>query len=51
MMTLLHREMESAMHHRCTCSVQQVCDDFEAVALVNQELLALGAVVHLLSVF
>jgi len=35
---------------QCTCSIQQVGDDFEAVALVYEELLPLSAVVHLLSV-
>ena len=35
---------------QCTCSIQQVGDDFEAVALVYEELLPLGAVVHLLGV-
>ncbi len=34
----------------CTCSIQQVGDDFEAVTLVYEELLPLSAVVHLLSV-
>ena len=33
-----------------TCGVQQVGDDLEAVALVNQELLPFGAVIHLLRV-
>ena len=33
-----------------TCGIQQVGDDLEAVALVNQELLPFGAVVHLLRV-
>ena len=35
---------------QCTCSIQQVGDDFEAVALVYEELLPLSAIVHLLSV-
>jgi len=35
----------------CTCSIQQVGDDFEAVTLVYEELLPLSAIVHLLSVF
>lgn len=33
-----------------TCSVEQVGDDLEGVALINEELLALGGVVHLLRV-
>lgn len=37
-------------HGRSTCGVQQVGDDLEAVALINEELLPLGAVVHLLRV-
>ncbi len=35
---------------QCTCSIQQVGDDFEAVTLVYKELLPLSAIVHLLSV-
>ena len=37
-------------HSRQTCSVQEVGDDLEGVALVNEELLALCGVVHLLGV-
>lgn len=33
-----------------TCSIQEVGDDFERVALVNEKLLALCGVVHLLCV-
>ena len=33
-----------------TCGVEEVGDDFEGVALVDEELLALGGVVHLLRV-
>jgi len=33
-----------------TCSIQEVGDDFEGVALVNEKLLALCGVVHLLCV-
>ena len=33
-----------------TCGIQQVSDDLEAVALINEELLPFGAVIHLLRV-
>ena len=39
------------LRYQQTCCVKEVGDDFEAVALINQELLPLGAVVHLLCVF
>lgn len=33
-----------------TCGIQQVGDDLEAVALINEKLLPLSAVVHLLGI-
>ena len=33
-----------------TCGIQQVGDNLEAVALVNEELLPLGAIIHFLRV-
>lgn len=42
--------MALASEEALTCGIEEVGDNFEGVALVDEELLTLGGVVHLLRV-
>ena len=42
--------MALASEEALTCGIEEVGDNFEGVALVNEELLTLGGVVHFLRV-